>query len=442
MEHMSKIFWEKFRLLSTTHQGLSPGIYFKYWEKFNFSFDSAIQAVGSQLDLIKASKNVPMPKNPECMICGEDDKKTVYFHAQCGHVACAVCLRKTFEEKLNGGQFVFNCISKKCMENPAEDNPRRQFERCYGKEVIEEILPERQKKMWHKILLIHWLSNNIEYACCTNAQCDRVLQMNCGVHLLEDKPTFGVYCFCGWGFCLKCKKLPHMPLTCEKFGDWNQFVNEKEQEYNRALEQAGAKQCPKCSATTTRPDDLKQCLLMHCPICAYKWCWNCLGDFKSKNHPSKYSCRAPQKATLNTSPHQKQNELITWGATQYVENLKEAELAVESLKLVDTNITIITNTMNDSNYPAHFFNYLEDILRYVIKSRMIIAAAYAFTLTINNAELFNQLLYNLSALQDATDEMFHLFKDYNYLKLFNLTSAKLNGKVLDSWKKDDEVLDH
>jgi hypothetical protein len=296
--------------------------------------------------------------------------------------------------------------------------------------------------MWHKIMLTHWLSNNKEYAGCTNAQCDRVLQMNCGVHLLEDKPTFGIFCFCGWGFCLKCKKLPHRPLTCEKFGDWNQFVNEKEQEYNRALELVGAKQCPSCSATTTRPEDSKQCLLMHCPNCSTKWCWNCLGEFKSKVHPSKYSCRAPQKAKLNTTPHDKQNELITWGATQYVENLKEAELAIESLKLVDINIGIICNTMNDSNYTTELFNYLEDTLRYVVKSRMTIATAYAFTLTINNAELFNQLLYNLGVLQDATDEMFHMFKDYNYLKWFNLTSAKLSGKVLDAWKKDDEVLDH
>jgi hypothetical protein len=442
METMSSMFWENFRILSTTHSDLSPGIYFKYWEKMNFSFDSAIQAVELQLHFIKASKNVPMPNNPECMICGEDDKKIVYYHAQCGHVACAVCLRKTFEEKLNRGIFIFNCISKKCMENPAEENPRRHIERCYGKEVIEQVLPERQKIIWHKIMFTHWLSSHKQYSGCTNAQCDRILQSNCPVDLLEDKPTFGVFCFCGWGFCLRCKKLPHMPMTCEKFGAWNQFVSEEEQKYARALEMAGAKQCPSCSATTTRPDDLKQCLLMHCPNCSTKWCWNCMGDFKSKNHPSKYSCRAPTKAHLNTNPNEKQNALITWGATQYVENLKEAELAVESLKLVDININIICNTINDSNYTPEWFNYLEDILRFVVKSRMIIAAAYAFTLTINNAELFNQLLYNLGLLQDFTDEMFHMFKDYNYLKLFNMTSAKLKSRVLDSWKKDDEVLDH
>jgi hypothetical protein len=139
MEEIFGMFWENFRVLSTTHRDLSPGIYFKYWEKMNFSFDSAIQAVGLQLDFIKTCKNVPMPKNLECMICGEDDKKTIYYHAQCGHVACAICLRKTLEEKLNSGIFIFDCISKKCMENPAEDNPRRQIRRCYGKEVIEEI---------------------------------------------------------------------------------------------------------------------------------------------------------------------------------------------------------------------------------------------------------------------------------------------------------------
>jgi hypothetical protein len=61
METMSSIFWENFRILSTTHRDLSPGIYFKYWEKMNFSFDAAIQAVDLQLNFIKGCKNVPMP---------------------------------------------------------------------------------------------------------------------------------------------------------------------------------------------------------------------------------------------------------------------------------------------------------------------------------------------------------------------------------------------
>jgi hypothetical protein len=112
METLNSMFWDNFRILSTTHRDLSPGIYFKYWEKRDFNFDEAILAIDYQSIFIKAYKNVPMPKNPKCMICGEDDKKTVYYHAQCGHVACAECLRKTFESKLNGGIFIFNCISK------------------------------------------------------------------------------------------------------------------------------------------------------------------------------------------------------------------------------------------------------------------------------------------------------------------------------------------
>lgn len=178
----------------------------------------------------------------------------------CKHRFCNECWNTYLTLKITEKSRKFKCMNYKCHY-------------LLGKDFIKEIVSSDTYKLYENNMLEFFMEDSQKFLWCgSTPYCGNIFYIQSSKLI----PIF-LKCNCGFSMCRKCRKEPHLPISCQMLEYWKKcFENDSHTSKWIAI---NTKDCPGCHTAIEKGAG---CNHMACS-CGTHWCWGC-GGFLNNNH--------------------------------------------------------------------------------------------------------------------------------------------------------------
>ncbi|KAF9055032.1 hypothetical protein BDZ89DRAFT_975209 [Hymenopellis radicata] len=200
----------------------------------------------------------PAQGDHTCPICYDTATSPMPFI--CGHIYCTACIRHLLVNASDTKTFPLACIGDDATCGEPIPIP-----------VIRRFLPQGPFDRLLEVAFHTFLDKHPEeYKHCKTPDCNQIYRAT-----KSSRPST-LHCpSCFSNLCSSCGETPHDGMSCTDARIRNDPGEQERLSQRWLREQAGVKQCPRCSRFLEKTEG---CNHMSCP-CGAHLCWRCLGAF-------------------------------------------------------------------------------------------------------------------------------------------------------------------
>jgi ariadne-1 len=258
--------------------------------------------------------------------------------------------------------------------------------------VIKYLEDEDLKNRFRATLVQSFVDDNQLVRWCPGAHCTNALVLHEVLESKNEAMTCKLFLFlcsfllffsfflgtCGVTFCFRCGvETDHRPNSCRMFGEWAKKQAGGDTSLNDQLIATISRMCPKCNTSIQKNGG---CNHMKCTLCAYHFCWLCMGKFGSgpKGGPDGYNthrCNRAYEDEGEVSVKKEELARFHWHSDRYGNHARSLTLEQKLLANAPDIMTALSSQFGLSQQATKFYG---TALRQLVDNRHLLMQSYVF----------------------------------------------------------------